>query len=95
MAEEKVVQRGYRVRGRVQGVFFRAWTRHTALEMGLAGTVQNLRDGSVEAHFKGPEEAVKVIGRRLWEGPPASVVEGVEEVESPGSLEDHEFRILP
>jgi acylphosphatase len=34
--------RGFRIRGRVQGVVFRVWTRDAATEMGLRGTVRNL-----------------------------------------------------
>lgn len=94
MSEERIVQRGYRVSGRVQGVFFRAWTRDTAREMGLAGTVKNLLDGSVEAHFRGPEAAVEKMAERLWEGSPASHVEDVESVESGQELESNDFRIL-
>ena len=40
-----------RVRGRVQGVFFRESTRRAALEAGVAGYVRNMPDGSVEAAF--------------------------------------------
>lgn len=36
------------VRGRVQGVGFRWWTRSRALEFGLVGSATNLEDGSVE-----------------------------------------------
>ena len=41
------------IRGRVQGVGFRAWTEYTALERGLEGWVRNRRDGAVEAVFAG------------------------------------------
>ena len=40
--------RGYSVNGRVQGVGFRWWTRRTADRLGIAGSVRNLPDGSVE-----------------------------------------------
>jgi acylphosphatase len=42
------------VRGRVQGVGFRWWTRARALELGLAGSATNLRDGRVEVVAEGP-----------------------------------------
>ena len=46
------------IRGRVQGVGFRAWAEVTALELGIEGWVRNRRDGSVEAVLAGSEEAV-------------------------------------
>ena len=94
MSEHSVVQRGYRIRGRVQGVFFRAWTRQTAMEIGLGGTVKNCPDGSVEAHLMGPESEVDRMEALFWEGPPASRVEGVERVESTHPLNAHAFEIL-
>jgi acylphosphatase len=46
------------IRGRVQGVGFRAWAEITALELGIEGWVRNRGDGSVEAVLAGSEEAV-------------------------------------
>ncbi len=94
MAGEKVVQRGYRITGRVQGVFFRVWTRDTASSLGLQGTVRNLPDGSVGAHFKGPTRVVEEMTMRLKEGPPASRVDEVEETESGDPIEGDTFEIL-
>lgn len=45
------------VRGRVQGVGFRWWTRARALELGLAGWAANLADGRVEVVAEGPRDA--------------------------------------
>lgn len=47
------------VRGRVQGVGFRWWTRARALELGLAGYARNLPDGRVEVVAQGPREDVE------------------------------------
>ncbi len=45
------------VRGRVQGVGFRWWTRTCAQELGLAGVVDNLDDGRVQVVAQGPRQA--------------------------------------
>lgn len=58
-----------RIEGRVQGVFYRAWTRQTAVALGLDGTVCNMDDGSVEATFAGPAEVVAEMLRRCADGP--------------------------
>ncbi|NBE99113.1 acylphosphatase [Nonomuraea sp. KC401] len=50
------------VRGRVQGVGFRWWTRARALELGLAGWARNTEDGRVEVVAEGPRSAcVKLL----------------------------------
>ena len=94
MAEEQIEQRGFRVTGRVQGVFFRAWTQALARELGIRGTVRNRDDGSVEAHARGPLEALEDFQERLWEGPPASKVEGVAVKASDQELPEADFLIL-
>lgn len=95
MVEEEREQRGFRVTGRVQGVFFRVWTQRVAQDLGLAGTVQNLRDGSVEAHVRGSVSAVRAFEKRLWTGPPAAVVDEVSVLESSVQLPGDGFQILP
>jgi acylphosphatase len=67
-----------RVRGRVQGVFFRAETRDRARSLGLGGWVQNLPDGSVEAVFEGERERVKSMVGWCGRGPAGAAVEGVD-----------------
>jgi len=49
------------IRGRVQGVGYRAFTEYTALDHGLGGWVRNRRDGAVEAVFAGPLPAVTAM----------------------------------
>lgn len=94
MSDSAAEQRGYRITGRVQGVFFRAWTRDTALAMGIRGTVKNLPDGSVEAHALGSPELLEDFEKRLREGPPAAVVDGVEPRGSDAPLPQAGFMIL-
>ena len=67
------------IRGRVQGVGFRAWTEYTALERGLRGWVRNRRDGAVEALFVGPRDAVAAMIAKCQHGPPGSRVDGLDQ----------------
>ncbi|MER3546593.1 MAG: acylphosphatase [Rhodanobacteraceae bacterium] len=65
------------VRGRVQGVFFRASTREQALRLGLTGYAKNLANGDVEVLACGSSEALEELQRWLHRGPPSARVEGV------------------
>ena len=67
------------VRGLVQGVGFRAWTRHQAQLHGVSGWVRNRRDGSVEAVLAGPSDQVQTLLRALRAGPGGSRIDAVEE----------------
>jgi acylphosphatase len=67
------------IRGEVQGVGFRYWTRRTATARGLQGWVRNRRDGTVEAVFAGPEQAVADMVRLSRRGPDAAWVDSVAE----------------
>jgi acylphosphatase len=66
------------IRGRVQGVWFRGWTVDTATGLGLDGWVRNRRDGSVEALFVGPADAVERMLAACRTGPSRARVEAVE-----------------
>ena len=67
-----------RVRGRVQGVFFRAETRDRAESLGVSGWVRNAADGSVEAVFEGPDERVEWLVDWCRRGPTGAEVGEVE-----------------
>ncbi len=69
------------IKGRVQGVGFRAWAQHQAERHGLQGWVRNRRDGSVEAVFAGPLEAVEAMLKVCHQGPPGSHVESLDACE--------------
>jgi acylphosphatase len=60
------------VRGHVQGVGFRWWTRARALELGLVGYARNIDDGRVEVLAQGPTEAIDAMVRLLSEQPSTS-----------------------
>lgn len=66
------------VRGKVQGVFFRAATRQQADKLGVTGYARNLPDGSVEVLLHGAPDAVGHMKAWLWEGPPAAQVAEVD-----------------
>lgn len=66
------------IKGRVQGVFFRAETRRQAYKSGIVGWVRNRWDGRVGAIFEGEEEAVQKMIAWCYKGPPAAIIEDVE-----------------
>jgi len=83
----------YRVRGRVQGVFFRWTTRERAQALGLTGWVRNCPDGSVETVAEGDPEALARFREWLGKGPPGARVESVTEKEEPATGEFSGFDI--
>ncbi|MDI6859159.1 MAG: acylphosphatase [Methanocellales archaeon] len=66
------------VSGRVQGVFFRSFTRSEATSLGIHGWVRNLRDGRVEVLAEGEKSALDELLGKLREGPPGARVEKVD-----------------
>lgn len=82
------------VAGRVQGVFFRAFTREVAESLGLTGWVRNLPDGRVEAVFEGSKEVIEEALKKIKVGPPAARVDDIRVVwdESPENLSDFRIR---
>ena len=68
---------GIRVSGRVQGVWFRGWAVGKATELGLAGWVRNITDGSVEVLVNGPKDIVDQMIEACRSGPPSASVDDV------------------
>ena len=66
------------ISGKVQGVFFRAETQRAALARKVSGWVRNRPDGTVEAVFEGPEEAVVAMLEWCKTGSPRSRVDKVD-----------------
>jgi acylphosphatase len=66
------------VRGRVQGVGFRASAEHEARRLGLAGWVRNLPDSGVELEAEGPEAALDDLLAFLRQGPRMARVDAVD-----------------
>ena len=81
------------IKGRVQGVFFRAYTRDAAIQAGVAGWVRNLPDGRVEAVFEGDPEKVREVIEWCRQGSPFSRVEQLEVNEEPFTGEFDKFAI--
>lgn len=70
------------VRGKVQGVWFRASTKEAADRLGIAGTVRNEADGSVSVEAEGDDEKLEALLQWLQEGPPLADVTSVESTPS-------------
>jgi acylphosphatase len=72
-----------RIRGRVQGVFFRVSAVEQALDLHLTGWIRNRNDGSIELVAEG--DAASLATLRSWcaHGPPGADVRHVEEIEEP------------
>ncbi len=77
------IRRRVVVNGRVQGVFFRGSTEDEARARGVDGWVRNRRDGSLEAVFEGPADAVEALVEFCRRGPRWAHVEKVEVEEEP------------
>ena len=65
------------ITGKVQGVFFRASTRHAAVRLGIAGSAVNRADGSVVVTVSGTLAALAELEQWLQHGPPGARVDNV------------------
>lgn len=76
------------VKGRVQGVFFRAYTEDEARSRGLTGWVRNLPGGDVEALLCGEPGDVEQMTFWFKKGSPLSRVDEilVDKIDDPGDL---------
>lgn len=75
------------IKGRVQGVGYRAWTEDTAAELKIRGWVRNRRDGSVEAVFSGADAAIAEILERCRTGSRAARVDDITVTERADSAD--------
>jgi acylphosphatase len=88
------IQRRVLVRGKVQGVGFRASTAREAQNYSrLCGYVRNLTDGSVEAVFAGEEKEVLSMVAWCRRGPTTAHVTGVEVKEEECDTSLSEFKV--
>jgi acylphosphatase len=82
------------VKGKVQGVFFRDYTRKKAQSLGLKGTVRNRRDGDVEIVAQGEKSQMKELEQWCWQGSPYSSVTEVTLQEHDHSIVFTDFKVI-
>ena len=81
------------IKGRVQGVFFRAETQRVAQGFNITGWVRNMADGRVEAVFEGDDVDIDKMLAWCHIGPPAASVEEVLTKEQPHTGDFRDFSI--
>lgn len=81
------------VRGRVQGVGYRAFAARSAAQQGLCGGVRNLDDGRVELEVEGPKDQILILIETAKTGPPASQVAAVDVEWSPATGRFSDFQV--
>lgn len=82
------------IRGRVQGVYFRASAQREARRLGLTGWVRNRADGAVEILAEGEEAQIRELYGWAQKGPSAARVERVDTRWRSYTGEFPEFRIV-
>lgn len=91
---EHFVQAKVKIKGKVQAVSFRLWTKQNAEKLGLAGWVRNCDNGSVEALFQGYKPVVEDMVSRCRTGPDQAVVKKLQVTwEEPARIK-YDFTIL-
>ncbi|MEX0297888.1 MAG: acylphosphatase [Kordiimonas sp.] len=83
-----------RIHGKVQGVWYRAWTKQEADKLDLFGWVRNRQDGTVEALFIGPEKVVNHMLALCEQGSPASEVTSIDTAPAKG-IAPNRFEVKP
>lgn len=81
------------IKGKVQGVFFRATAREVAEELGIKGWIRNTDDGDVEAEVSGTDEQLQKFTNWCWKGSQRAVVTDVllSEIEEQSF---HDFKVI-
>ena len=88
-----IIAREIKVRGRVQGVNFRHYTREEALKRGIRGTIENADDGSVIICAEGEEGEMRLFLEWCRKGPSRAIIESIEVRESvPKGYQDFVIR---
>jgi len=80
--------RHYIIKGKVQGVGYRYFTKEAASGLSLRGWVKNILDGNVECLVSGKIESLEIFEKKLRKGPPLSRVVNMEKkVILPGEID--------
>lgn len=83
----------FTVKGRVQGVFFRASAKQKADELGICGSVRNLEDGSVFIEAEASVDKLEEFYKWCMDGPPRADVTQLDVVD--GELQHHkDFKVI-
>lgn len=93
----------YIISGKVQGVFFRGYTKQEADKLGLLGWVKNLKNGNVETEiFTQDANMIEKFEKWLKTGSPLCKINNIriikddviQETEIPKNINKNEFEIL-
>ena len=90
MSEKENVHKHLKIKGRVQGVGFRHFTKQNAQSLDIIGWVKNLPDGSVETVISGNAKNVNEMIGRLKKGPITAQVSSVDELEDTDTADNFE-----
>lgn len=82
-----------RIKGNVQGVFYRATAREIAEKLGITGWIRNTEDGDVEALVSGTDYQLNDFIAWCKQGPPRAVVTTVL-VEDAEEQDFNEFTVI-
>ena len=66
------------VHGKVQGVYYRAFTSRAARSLSIKGFVRNTRSGDVELEAEGERDDINELLRQLEAGPPEAEVDNID-----------------
>lgn len=82
------------IKGLVQGVFYRAYIKKRANELGLTGWIKNNPDGTVTVCAEGEKEKLEQFIEYCKTGSNSSKVENINTVWEESSRKFEGFRIL-
>ncbi|ORY66023.1 acylphosphatase [Pseudomassariella vexata] len=83
----------FKVHGKVQGVFFRAFTQKKATAAAITGWCQNTESGKVEGEAQGTEDAIKQFLKDINNGPPHAKVVKLEQEDRDVQNDESQFEI--